>query len=164
VEVAFAQWFHGRRFANSIRSQLAPSSLSMLRGSALHAQRVPTSLLCCACLALACASLILVPSGHNLLACSPQFCRFYANFRCRFLNQSQFLAQDPIPGEGFWASCTLIHFFARFGTHSRGDAQVAHFHNWPAGSQSQFYTDSTDSGSCASVIDITIRLVDFILL
>jgi hypothetical protein len=132
VEVASAQWFHGRRFANSIRSQLAPSSLSMLRGSALHAQRVPTSLLSCACLALACASLTnSLLRSHNLLACSPQFWRFYPFYRCRFLNQSQFLARDPIPGEGFWASCTLSHFFARFGTHSRGDAQVAHFRSWP---------------------------------
>jgi hypothetical protein len=117
VEVASAQWFHGRRFANSIRSQLAPSSLSMLRGSALHAQRVPTSLLSCACLALACAPLLIVCfAATNCSLRSPQFLDSTPFSGVSFLNQSQFLAQDPIPGEGFWASCTLSHFFARFGT------------------------------------------------
>jgi hypothetical protein len=48
---------------------------------------------------------------------------------------------------------------ARFGTHSRGDAQVAHFHNWSAGSQSQFLTDSTNSSSAACVILISMTLV-----
>jgi hypothetical protein len=109
----------------------SPPLFSPARASHLHTQRVPTSLLSCACLALACASLILVPSGHNLLACSPQFSRFYPFYRCSFRNGSQFFERNPFPGEGFWASCTPVHFFARFGTHSRGDAQVAHFHNWP---------------------------------
>jgi hypothetical protein len=148
-----------------LHTQRVPTSLLSCACLALAcSQTLTTSLLSCACLALACASLILVPSGHNLLACSPQFSRFYANFRCRFLIQSQFLAQDPIPGEGFWASCTLSHFFARFGTHSRGDAQVAHFHNWPAGSQSQFLLRILDSYSSACVILIHISVVDFILL
>jgi hypothetical protein len=146
-----------------LHTQRVPTSLLSCACLALAcSQTLTTSLLSCACLALACASLILVPSGHNLLACSPQFWRFYPFYRCSFRNGSQFLAQDPIPGEGFWASCTLSHFFARFGTHSRGDAQVAHFHNWLAGSNSQFCTDSLDSISSASVIVICMTLVDLL--
>jgi hypothetical protein len=37
---------------------------------------------------------------------------------------------------------------------------VAHFHNWPAGSQSQLRTDSSDSSSSADVIVIHMTLVD----
>ena len=127
MEVASAQWFHGRRFANSIRSQLAPSSLSMLRVLCTCMPKgSPPLQACCACSALACAPLLIVCfAATNCSLRSPHSGDSTPIPGAGFPIGFQFLLRDPVPRQGFPDFCTERHFSARFRMGSRGHAQDA---------------------------------------
>ncbi len=125
----------------------------MLRGSALHAQRVPTSLLSCACLALACAPLLIVCfAATNCSLRSPHSVDSTPISGAGFPIGFQFLARDPVPRQGFSDFCTEAHFSARFRSHSRGDAQVADSDARAQVRSSRSRSRNQDSHSSADVI------------
>jgi hypothetical protein len=138
VEVAFAQWFQGHASLKSIQSQLAPTSLVCCACSALAcSQTLTTSLLCCACSTLACffARFALRASEiYAHLSCSLRSphqvdsTQFSGAVSAMGLNS---LSAALSPAKAFGQVARSATFSHALGP-SVGDMfTVAHFRSWP---------------------------------